>query len=112
MAFQTVTIPGTTPYTGELYTPTGTAKTGLVVIAYGTDGRKDPWTGMMRGYAEELATHGLFALIPDYFAPTNTKHGGGAADEQRDRVVIDLPGDGIGTEQGRLAGRTRDVDLG
>ena len=34
---------------------------------------------MMRGYAEDLAKGGLFALMPDYFARTGTKHGGAAA---------------------------------
>ena len=65
---------------GELYKPSGTAATGLVVIAYGTDGWKDPWTKMMQGYAEDLAGRGLFALMPDYFARTGTKHGGAAAE--------------------------------
>ena len=49
--------PGTPTVTGELYKPTGTAKTGLVVLAYGTEGYVDnvhgPWKTMMRGYAEE-----------------------------------------------------------
>jgi dienelactone hydrolase len=34
------------------------------------------WKTMLRGYAEALATRGLFALIPDYFARTGTKHDG------------------------------------
>ena len=36
---------------------------------------------MMRGYAEALATAGMFALIVDYFARTATTHGGAAAAE-------------------------------
>ena len=80
MAFIPVTIPGgTLPMTGELFKPSSTAPLGLVVIAYGTEGRKDPWTDMMRGYAEELAKSGVFALLPDYFARTATPHGGAAA---------------------------------
>jgi dienelactone hydrolase len=80
MAFSTVTIPGgTLPMTAELFKPSVTAPAGLVVIAYVTDGKKDPWTGMMRGYAEDLAKGGVFALIPDYFARTGSPHGGGAA---------------------------------
>ena len=82
MAFGTVTIPGgTLPMTAELFKPSSTGPTGLVVIAYGTDGRKDPWTDMMRGYAEDLARDGLFALMPDYFARTATPHGGAAANQ-------------------------------
>jgi len=84
MAFEDVKIAsGTAQIPGELYSPTGTAPTGLVVLAYGTDGYVDnergPWKTMMRGYAEELATRGLATLIPDYFARTGTKHGGPAA---------------------------------
>ena len=80
MAYTTVTVPGgTTPMTAELFRPTSTTPAGLVVIAYGTEGRKDPWTGMMREYGEALATSGLFALMPDYFARTGTPHGGAAA---------------------------------
>jgi dienelactone hydrolase len=82
----TTTIPsGTTSITGELYVPPGTKNAGLVVLAYGTDGFEDnahgPWKTMMRGYAEALVARGLFALIPDYFARTATKHGGGAFEE-------------------------------
>lgn len=77
--------PGTPTVTAELYKPAGTAKTGLVVLVYGTDGCVDnargPWQTMMRGYAEELVARGLFALIPDYFARTNSKHGGPASDD-------------------------------
>ena len=36
---------------------------------------------MMRRYAQELAAPGIFALIPDYFARTNSKHGGPAIDD-------------------------------
>jgi dienelactone hydrolase len=78
-----VSIPGpagTGVFPGELYKPAGAAAA-LVVIAYGTDGRKDPWTAMMRGYAEDLAGRGFFALMPDYFARTHTAHGGAAAFE-------------------------------
>jgi dienelactone hydrolase len=83
MAFSTISIPGgSTPITGELYSPSGAGPAGLVVLAYGTDGFEDnahgPWKTMMRGYAEQLAAGGLFALIPDYFARTGTRHGGGA----------------------------------
>jgi dienelactone hydrolase len=82
MAFDPVNIQsGGKTIPGELYKPSGTATTGLVVIAYGTDGWKDPWTAMMRGYAEDLAGRGLFALMPDYFARTQTAHGGAAAFE-------------------------------
>jgi dienelactone hydrolase len=83
----TIDIPssGKPQFTGELYTPAGTATSGLVVIAYGTEGFMDTphgqWKKMMRGYAEDLAARGVFALIPDYFAKTNTPHGGPAANE-------------------------------
>ena len=56
-----------------------------MVLVYGTDGYVDnvhgPWKTMMRGYAEELVARGFFALIPDYFARTNSKHGGPAIDD-------------------------------
>lgn len=77
--------PGTPHITGELYRPAGAAKTGLVVLAYGTDGYVDnvrgQWKTMMRGYAEGLAARGFFALIPNYFARTNSKHDGPAIDD-------------------------------
>lgn len=86
MAFDPVNIPGATrAIPGELYKPSGTAMTGLVVIAYGTHGWTDPWTAMMRGYAGDLAGRGLFALMPDYFASTGTKHGGAAGAEIADQ---------------------------
>jgi dienelactone hydrolase len=79
-----IDIPNGTPeFTGQLYKPSGTATTGLVVIAYGTDGFADttrgPWKKIIFGYAEDLAARGLFALIPDYFAKTGSPHGGEAA---------------------------------
>ena len=62
-----------------LYSPTETAVSGLVVIAYGADGLTDdltgPWETMIRGYAESLAASGFFALIPDYFGKTGTAPG-------------------------------------
>ena len=68
--------PGTPAITAELYRPAGTAKTGLVVLAYGTDGYADtvrgPWKTMIRGYADELAARGFFAMIPNYFARTDS----------------------------------------
>ena len=72
---------GSATIPGELYKPSGAAPTGLVVIAYGTEGWKDPWTKMMQGYAEDLAGRGLFALMPDYFVRTGTAHGGAAGAE-------------------------------
>jgi dienelactone hydrolase len=83
MTFVSTNIPGgTAPITGELYAPAGTAPAGLVVLVYGTDGFLDnergPWRTMLRGYAEGLASRGLFALIPDYFARSGAPHGGGA----------------------------------
>lgn len=84
------TIPsGTVTIPAELYSPTGTAPTGLVVIAYGTDGFEDtangPWKTMIRGYGEELAKRGFFALIPDYFRKTGTTPGIPAGDVIRTR---------------------------
>jgi dienelactone hydrolase len=77
--------PGTPTMTAELYKPAGTAKTGLVVLAYGTDGYVDngrgPWKTMIRGYATELAARGFFALIPDYFARTGSQYDGPAFDD-------------------------------
>ena len=70
---------GTKEIPGWLYSPPGTASTGLVVIAYGVDGLTDnhngPWKTMIHGYAEALAKGGLFALIPDYLVKTNTTGG-------------------------------------
>jgi dienelactone hydrolase len=86
MSFDPVNIPsGTSTIPGELYKPSRTTPTGLVVIAYGTEGWKDPWTKMMRGYAEELAGRGVFALMPNYFFKTGTKHGGAAGAEIEDK---------------------------
>jgi len=84
MAYRSVMISSGTPqFPGELYDPTGTATGGVVLLAYGTDGFVDndrgPWKTMIRGYAEDLAVHGLLALIPDYFAKTKTQHGGAGA---------------------------------
>lgn len=81
-----IDIPSATPqFTGELYTPAGTATAGLVVMAYGTDGFVDnlhgPWKTMMRGYAEDLASRGVFAIIPNYFAKTGTAHDGSAGNQ-------------------------------
>lgn len=86
MNCDTIDIPGGTPkFTAELYKPSGTAPAGLVVLAYGTDGFVDnergPWQTMMRGYAEDLTSRGLFALIPDYFGRTGSRHGGPAAND-------------------------------
>ncbi len=62
-----------------LYSPTETAVSGLVVIAYGADGLTDdltgPWETMIRGYADSLLASGFFALIPDYFGKTGTAPG-------------------------------------
>ena len=88
MAFDPVSIPGgagTVAIPGELYKPSSTATAGLVVIAYGTDGWKVPWTAMLQGYAQDLAGRGFFALMPDYFAKTGTEHGGAAAAEIADQ---------------------------
>jgi len=80
-----VTIPGsggTTPLASDLYAPSGTAMTGLIVLAYGTDGfidnERGNWKAMISGYAEDLAKQGLFALIPRYFDRTKTPDGGAA----------------------------------
>jgi dienelactone hydrolase len=86
VTFDKIDIPsGPTQFTGELYKPSGTGTTGLVILVYGTDGFVDnergPWKTMMCEYAEALATRGLFALIPDYFARTGSPHGGPAAHE-------------------------------
>jgi dienelactone hydrolase len=65
--------------TGELYTPVATTKTGLVVIAYGTDGLTDhltgPWETMIRDYAESLGSSGFVAMIPDFLGVTSTTPG-------------------------------------
>jgi dienelactone hydrolase len=74
--------PGLPAMKGELYRPAGAVKTGLAVLVYGTDGfvdnQRGPWKTMMRGYAADLAARGFFALIPNYFARTGSKHDGPA----------------------------------
>jgi dienelactone hydrolase len=85
MAFETLTFAsGSAIIPGELFVPGGAASTGLVVLAYGTDGLEDnergPWKTMMHGYAEALAEAGLFALIPNYFKKTDTIAGIPAAE--------------------------------
>ncbi len=73
---------GTKPMRGELYSPAGTTSTGLVVLAYGSDGYVDnergDWKKMIRGFAEGLAAKGFHALIPRYFDRTTTPDGGPA----------------------------------
>ena len=63
----------------ELHSPTGSGSRGFVVVAYGTDGFTDhlsgQWKTMIRGYTEDLARAGFFAMIPDYFARTGTAPG-------------------------------------
>ena len=86
----TIDIPGAPQkVTAQLFEPSAKAAAGLVVLAYGTDGYIDnergPWQTMMKGYAEELAMRGMFALIPDYFARTGSLHGGPAAHEIIDK---------------------------
>lgn len=86
MPHDQIDIPtGAPQFTAELYSPSGTKATGLVVLAYGTDGfvnnERGPWKTMMRGYAKDLAKRGLFALIPDYFAKTGSPHGGDAIND-------------------------------
>lgn len=85
MAFETIKIrSGTTEISAELHSPPGAASTGLVIIAYGTDGLEDnehgPWKTMIGGYADGLVKRGLFALVPDYFAKTGTAPGIAAAE--------------------------------
>jgi dienelactone hydrolase len=85
MAFETIKIgSGTTEFPADLHVPSGTAATGLVVIAYGTDGLVDndhgPWKTMIAGYADGLVERGLLAMIPNYFAKTGTTPGIAAAD--------------------------------
>ncbi len=65
--------------TGELYTPVETAKTGLIIITYGSDGLTNNLTGrwdtMIRDYADSLAKSGFVAMIPDYLGVTGTNPG-------------------------------------
>ena len=67
--------------TAELFEPaiTPATPTGVVVVAYGTDGlvnsENGPWKTMIEGYAAALALDGFVALIPDYLARTGTAPG-------------------------------------
>jgi dienelactone hydrolase len=62
----------------EPATPPATP-TGVVVVAFGSDGLVDnengPWKTMIEGYARALALDGFLALIPDYLARTGTEPG-------------------------------------
>ena len=74
---ETTTIniaPGNT-ISGELYKPAGIPNGGVVVIAYGSDGMKEPWASMIREYARELSARNYSALIPDYLKSTGTAPG-------------------------------------
>lgn len=68
----------------ELFQPSGSLSTGVVIIAYGSDGLTDnlsgPWKTMIQGYAESLVQANFVALIPDYFACTGTSPGAAAFD--------------------------------
>lgn len=63
----------------ELYRPASAAATGVIVIAYGSDGLTDdltgPWATMIRGYADALAKSGFIIVVPDYLAVTKTQPG-------------------------------------
>jgi dienelactone hydrolase len=63
----------------ELYSPPTNAKTGIVLVLYGTDGLMDgdngAWGRIIRDYAESLAASGFAAMIPDYFSATGTLPG-------------------------------------
>jgi dienelactone hydrolase len=67
--------------TAELFEPATPPAmlTGVVVVAYGSDGLVDnengPWKTMIEGYAQALAEDGFVALIPDYLARTGTAPG-------------------------------------
>ena len=74
---ETITIniaPGNT-ISGELYKPAGIPNGGAVVIAYGSDGMKEPWATMIREYARELSGKNYSVLIPDYLKSTNSAPG-------------------------------------
>ena len=60
---------------GELCKPAGIPNGGVVVIAYGSDGMREPWASMIREYARELAGRNYSALIPDYLKSTGTAPG-------------------------------------
>ena len=72
---------GGKPITAELFEPATppSGTTGVVVVAYGSDGLVDndngPWKTMIEGYARDLADAGFLALIPDYLARTGTRPG-------------------------------------
>src|SRR5687768_10826165 len=80
VAFSPVTIPGgTLPMTAELFQPPSTTPVGLVVIAYGTDGRNDPWARYDARLRRGLGEGRLVCFDACLFAGTATLHGGGAA---------------------------------
>jgi dienelactone hydrolase len=74
-------VSGGKTITAELFEPATppATPTGVVVVAYGTDGLVDnenrPWKTMIEGYARALADDGFVALIPDYLARTGTAPG-------------------------------------
>lgn len=46
-----------------------------MVVAYGTEGMRDPFGGIIRDFCSELAHHGMLALVPDDFLSTDTAPG-------------------------------------
>ena len=91
--FKTIRIDSVgSSFSADVYSPASTAPSGVIVVAYGTDGLRNtengPWETMIRGYAETLSQNGLVVVIPDYFLATGTTPGLIAAAEifeKRDR---------------------------
>ncbi len=68
----------------EHYKPKGTPNGGAVIVAYGSDGMKEPWATMIREYAAELSQRNYNVLIPDYLPS--------AATTPREQVFAQIPG--------------------
>lgn len=63
----------------ELFAPSASTKTGMVIVLYGTEGLMDgqdgAWGTTIRDHAASLAAAGMAAMIPDYFSATGTLPG-------------------------------------
>ena len=61
----------------QVFDPPGAPNGGVIIIAPGSDGMNEPWDDMINGYADSLAQKGFIAIIPNYFAVTDTDPGPG-----------------------------------
>ena len=70
----------------ELFAGSGHGSHPAVVLVYGTRGMNAPFGAMIRTFATKLSSTGCTALIPNYFAATDTR---ASADIAGDIAVMD-----------------------